>query len=539
MTTLPEGSADALYAACVGVVAELKGTAHSAARPRGERPPLRADWCWSRVTADAQYRECISYASDDSVAALEDASDRSDALQAFAKELCTAHDDVTVLNVLVMTPAALATAERHREGRRAKAIDYLWAQVQDARRVVGPPIAERFEDLTKGEGTAPAGRALELPDLDIDALSAARFVDVEPPPQEFVGPFPHPTTGVVSGGGGSSKSTFMQAMSTGIATAVDVLGVPEWVPDAPRKVLMLSAEESTDDLHRRQHALIRGVEKLDFIDDMFGDRLERGPLLRERLHDGRFTLASTQGMRIELVDERGRRKGADWLRRQIDRGEFDLVVIDPVAAFRTGPEDALQPLIDLGREINEKHACSVVYIHHTNKASRGTDQAREAAAARGDSALLDGARFGFGVAGMTADEATRLKVDDRKLYTGVRLSKANYTAESDVLWFVRGHAGVLYATSFAPLAQRRADQRGTQRTAVLKLVAELEAKELRTSKSELVARIKDAKIATRDAARAIVEDLIGEKALRVEYGDPGDTERRSLPHGWILTGEVA
>jgi len=66
MTTLPEGSADALYAACVGVVAELKGTAHSAARPRGERPPLRAasfnaqGYEQNRVYAEGQAKDAIA-----------------------------------------------------------------------------------------------------------------------------------------------------------------------------------------------------------------------------------------------------------------------------------------------------------------------------------------------------------------------------------------------------------------------------------------------------------------------------------------------
>ncbi|MCC6194756.1 MAG: AAA family ATPase [Burkholderiales bacterium] len=537
--SLADGHADALYAACVGVVAESKGTALGTRKQRDDWPPLPSDWA---QPADVVARSLAEVAPFLDLTELDGVAvgGRSDALLHAALDICRLVDDVTALNVMVAHPTIWAVALDKRHGSAKRAREYVWDHsIRPARANVGPPIAERFEDLTLTDPPPSTGRALELPDLDIGALSAARFVDVEPPPQEFIGPFPHPTTGVVYGAGGSSKSTFMQAMGTGIATAVDVLGVPEWVPTTPRKVLMLSAEESTADLHRRQYELIRGIEKLDFIDDVFGDRLERGPLLRERLHDGRFTLASTQGMRIELVDERGRRKGADWLRRQIDRGGFDLVVIDPVASFRTGPEDALQPLINLGREINEENGCSVVYIHHTNKSSRGTDQAREATAARGDSALLDGARFGFGVAGMTADEATRLKVDDRKLYAGVRLSKANYTAESDVFWFVRGHAGVLYATSFRPLAQRRADDRASQCTAVLRLVAELEEAELRVSKSELVARIMDKKFATRDAARVIVGDLLGRGALRLEHGDPGDTERRKLPHGWIVTGEVA
>lgn len=533
---LPEGNADALRAACVAVAREIKGTAADAGKPRGDWPPLPADRPLPEAELALRLREANRILD---LAELEGVSEggRSDALLHAAQDLCRWFDDVTVFNVMVAHPTIWAVALDKRHGSAKRAREFMWDHsIRPARANVGPPIAECFEDLTTGDPAPSSGRALELPDLNLVALSADRFIDTPPPAQEFIGPIPHPTTGVVAGAGGSSKSTLLQAMLTGFATGVDVLGVPGWVPTTPRKVLMLSAEESTADHHRRQYELIRGVEKLDCMDDFFGDRTERGPLLRERLREGRFTLVSTQGMRIELVDERGRRKGADWLRRQIDRGGFELVVIDPVASYRTGPEDALQPLINLGREINEKHGCSVVYVHHTNKSSRGTDQAREATAARGDSALLDGARFGFGVAGMTADEATRLKVDDRKLYTGVRLSKANYTAESDVLWFVRGHAGVLYATSFKPLAQRRADERVSQCTAVLRLVAELEEAEIRVSKSELVARIMDNKFATRDAARVIVGDLLGKGALRTAHAGPGETERRAMPHGWIVTG---
>jgi len=529
MPSLPEGNADALYATCVAVVAEFKGAARSTTEQRDGWPPLPVDWPLPQDTLDRVLAECAVWLD---LTEIESVSigGRSDALLHVAQALCTTHDDVTALNIMTGHPTLWAVALDKRNGSKKRARAFLWGEsIRAARKKVGPP----FEDLGPGEEPA-AGQALDLPDLDIGTLSAARFIDTVPPVQIFNGPIPHPTTGVVYGPGGAGKSFLMQAMLTGFATAVDVLGVPEWVPTSPVPVLMLTAEESNADLHRRQYALVRAAEQIG--GDLFGGRTEIGPLLRERLHEGRFTVASTQGMRIELVNERGRRKGADWLLRQLDRGHHEIVTVDPVAAFRTGPEDELQPLIDLGREINEKLGKTLVYLHHTNKSSRGSDQAREATAARGDSAFIDGGRFGIGVAGMSVEEAARLKVEDRRNYVGVRLAKANYTEESDIFWFARGPAGVLYATSFKPLAEQRADLRGGQRDAVLKLVLELEEREMQVSKSELVARIMDRKLATRDAARAIVGDLLAENVLRIEYGDPGDTERRCLPYGWILSG---
>ncbi|MGE0290241.1 MAG: AAA family ATPase [Bradyrhizobium sp.] len=391
---------------------------------------------------------------------------------------------------------------------------------------------EDFDDLGPVDAT---GTPADPPDLDCAEFSVARFLDRKPPAQRFLVPgiVPAGKVGVIYGAGGTSKSMLAVMLGLQVATAQDVLDVPGWVPRDRGRVLILDAEQDEDDIHRRFAAIFDQI----LADDVFGHARAIEPEIRAALQDHRFVHVPAGGMAIKLADERSRRSGADWLCRQVTATRADLVVIDPVASFREGPEDNLQPLVDVGREINAKTGAAVLYVHHVSKASRGTEQAREAGAARGDSKLIDGARFGIGIAPMSLQEAKNhgVLVDaEIRQFVGVRLAKSNVSAESAVVWFRRGPSGVLSHHRFPTQPEQETAAQEDRQAAALQVMADAQAHDRRLSKTDAIALLGERAGLSRTKARGVIEDLLARGQLRVKHCSDGDPDARRLNHGYLV-----
>lgn len=123
------------------------------------------------------------------------------------------------------------------------------------------PRDEDYSIRRAGAGAGPP-RPPALPGL----VSLPDLAGKEPPARRWCVPDWIPDRNVTSlyGDGGTGKSLLAMMLATACATGTDWLGMPL----ARRRVLYLSCEDDTDELHRRQEAINRvlGRDMADFAD---------------------------------------------------------------------------------------------------------------------------------------------------------------------------------------------------------------------------------------------------------------------------------
>jgi hypothetical protein len=183
-------------------------------------------------------------------------------------------------------------------------------------------------------------------------------------------------TAILGGAGGAGKGHVTMGLALAISTGTPWLGV--MVPEAPGRVLIVSAEEPAEELHRRIHHTARALRiatiptgSIDIVD----------------VHDAHTPLLCPDGTPTGHA-----RAITDLVRRH---GPYALVIIDPVARLAGASIDAdnsaASALITAMEAIATAADGLVLGVHHTSQASR-QGGARDATALRGATALGDGAR---------------------------------------------------------------------------------------------------------------------------------------------------
>jgi RecA-family ATPase len=98
-----------------------------------------------------------------------------------------------------------------------------------------------------------------------------------------------------------------------------------------------------------------------------------------------------------------------------------------------------------------KRACSIAFLHHTNKSSAMNAQGEMQQASRGSSVLVDNIRWQMYLAGCTKEEAKSFDIDEtrRGYFVRTGVSKQNYGPPVAEVWMRRTDGGVLIPAEFS------------------------------------------------------------------------------------------
>ena len=253
------------------------------------------------------------------------------------------------------------------------------------------------------------------------------------PPLDFVLPgLPPGSLGLMVAPGATGKSTL--ALDFGISLA---LGRPIagglFTPSPPGKVIVLAGEESERMLAER----IRSLLTLD----------EQGMAV---LYDHLILLPMAGNSCALLAD--GRPTGLYDELVSIGHGAR-LVIVDPVRRLHGGDENNsadMTKFVVAMEGLAKLTGAALLGIHHANRASAADASSQNAA--RGSSALVDGARWQINLSRMDEKTAESLQVSDaeRPLYVAVDFAKTNYLAPRPRCWLKRQPGGRLMLTTLNP-----------------------------------------------------------------------------------------
>lgn len=291
-----------------------------------------------------------------------------------------------------------------------------------------------------------------------------------PPPVDFLieGVLPMKTTGVIGGAGGSSKTQLVLQIGIGIAAGGVICpggGSQLWFPQKPREVLILSAEENSEDLHRRIHAIAQANAYTNEQNEKMRQNL---CVTSVRGHDNLLTRKRPDG---EIEQTERARELLSLAKRMRNPG---LIVFKPLSRFRGGEELSNETgtrLIEVMELLSLETGATVLTAAHVNKASMGNDDLGQDAI-RGASSIVDGCRWAAVMRTMTLPEAKEYAIGENKRarYVKLAIPKANNVPPQPTAWLERGMGGYLMKTKPRP---RKEIERESEYEQVLREVVEL------------------------------------------------------------------
>ncbi|GGY81990.1 AAA family ATPase [Marinobacter zhanjiangensis] len=319
--------------------------------------------------------------------------------------------------------------------------------------------------------------------FDLEAAKVGDLLDTDPPERRWLvsDRLPLGIVGLLAAAGGTGKSMATLQLAVSVCTGLDWLEMPigESGP-----VLMFSAEDDREELHRRLKAVVA----------MYGDTVDpfesaaflpHKAAIAERLH-----IFDRVGMDNRLTAKiNGELHRTAFARRVIEVAgqvpDCKLIVLDPLARFDGGePNDNSDTtrLIECAEEIRKATGATVLLPHHVNKASL-KDNASGMEAVRGGSALSDGSRWVGLLSTMRADTAEKeYGLDPEEAGKLVRFTtpKANYSAPWEGVWLRRVTGGALVPTIVEKAdskPERKSEERYTSFLLVAKELIRKKAKE--------------------------------------------------------------
>lgn len=224
--------------------------------------------------------------------------------------------------------------------------------------------------------------------------------------------------------GGTGKSSLALAEAVSMATGKTLFGSDS--PTRELRVWMHCAEDPQDEQMRRLSAT---MTRFGLTDADLG---------------GRLFLTSGRDLPLRLA--RLGRDGPEVVPGVVDKlvgviraSKVDVLVMDPLGATHTLPENdnaGMNVLLAALREIADRTGAAIILIHHTSKVAASDMGAAGANAARGASALVDGARVVRQLARMSDKEARQFGIaeDDRFKYVRVDNGKANLAPAAKAVW---------------------------------------------------------------------------------------------------------
>jgi RecA-family ATPase len=275
--------------------------------------------------------------------------------------------------------------------------------------------------------------------FDLSGAGVGPMLETDPPPRLWLvkDRLPLGVVGLLAAAGGTGKSMAVLQLAVSVATGLPWLRLDMGLPGS---VLILSAEDDRDEIHRRLHAVARHYRNTLPL----GDWDDYADLIRERVkvldrvgEDNRLTIQVDR--KIIRTDVAARI--VETVRTFTD---CRLIVLDPLARFDGGdPNDNADAtrLIECAEFVRRETGATVLLPHHVAKGKSGAGQE----AVRGASALVDGARWVGLLATMRPEEAKQYRAnpDDAGRFVHFSTPKGNYSAPWSGLWLERGTGGVL------------------------------------------------------------------------------------------------
>lgn len=263
--------------------------------------------------------------------------------------------------------------------------------------------------------------------LDLNwALTAAL------PPLDFVLPGLLPGTfGLLVAPGGTGKSNLALEIAVSVALGRPIAG-GLFPRGCPGKVVFLAGEEN---------------------DRLLAERIR--PMLQISQHatpilDKNLVLLPMSGESCVLVEDGRPTSLYDELKALCNGAR--LVIIDPLRRTHNGDENSssdMTSFVVMMEELAKAAGAAVLGVHHANRASAGDVSSQNAA--RGSSALVDGARWQLNLSRMDEKSAAANMVSEaeRPFYLAVDFAKANYLPPRPRCWLKRQPGGVLVLETFA------------------------------------------------------------------------------------------
>jgi len=296
------------------------------------------------------------------------------------------------------------------------------------------PVVEA-QILSNDDECAPAQA------FDLELARVGNLLDSLPPKREWIvhNIIACGVVGILAAGGGVGKSILKLMLAVSTCTGLPWLGIPVVRNGS---VLMFSAEDDRDEIHRRLHSVMTYYRqqfptRVDDIDRLVRqhlhvfDRVGADNRLTEK-HDGNIS-------RTRLVDS--------IVATAQQLPDLRLVVLDPLSRFDGGdPNDNSDGtrLIECAEHIRKATGAAVLLSHHVAKTSLQNPESGQEAV-RGASGLVDGARWVGLLQTLRQTEAKKygIPAGEANLYVHFTAPKANYAPPWEGLWLKREAGGVL------------------------------------------------------------------------------------------------
>jgi RecA-family ATPase len=253
------------------------------------------------------------------------------------------------------------------------------------------------------------------------------------------------SVGTVVGPGGVGKTMFLTQLGVAMATGSSVFDNPLMPRSAPARVVLIAAEESSDILLIRLHAIKKWTDiqrqksstPTVAADNDFAALLEKNLLL-----------VPAAGQAVALVKNGETTEFFEMLCKFCAGAR--LIIIDPLRRLHDGDENsssAMTHIVQTLEALAKRTGAAVIAAHHVGKGAIFNDATELAAASRGSSALTDAVRWQVNLSGMTEKLAQKHRLSGHyKSYACLDFAKTNYIAPEPTIWFERLEGGVLMHT---------------------------------------------------------------------------------------------
>ncbi|MBK6470365.1 MAG: AAA family ATPase [Betaproteobacteria bacterium] len=280
----------------------------------------------------------------------------------------------------------------------------------------------------------------------VDA-SIGSFLTTPPQRQRWVlGDFlPLGITATLVSPGGVGKSQLLMQLCYSVTTGIPLCG--HWRVDEEGSVLMLCAEDSVEEIHRRVHRIHMQIgtgmstehtAKLNsrmFVRSVTGEDM----LMTRLAGTGRELVRTSIAARLALTV------------KQLE--DIKLIILDPASRFRGGDENSNDHgtrFVEVLEYLRTLTGATVLVAHHAGKgASRGGPTQDNS---RGASSLTDGVRWQMVLTSVTGKHPAFKDAQATRpgYYVEAALVKTNYTAPKPNVYLRREMDGYLLAVTLNP-----------------------------------------------------------------------------------------